>query len=172
MPRDRRPNKIRALDELIAREATTPQKEAIPVIEENPTMSFTDMVDYGFENYDQSRKYSDSHYSDTFYKYFGPPDDELGRSFREIKEKYGTLKNYYDNRYELDPGVGDPEPSERGMPNLDIDPSDLLDNDAVELPSSIYKFLKMGVKIGYELGYDHGFEDAHQNIAGRENQGD
>lgn len=155
MVRDRRPSDIRPLENLIEKEATDKQEDVIDVIKDNPEMPFKDMAELGPEKYDTA-EYTGSHYSDVFYKYFGPGDDEFRRSFKEVKERYGTLKNYYENRYDLD-DLAESKSSESEQ--VPLDARELLSDERIELSGEIYDAIKLGIKIGFEQGYKIGRED-------------
>ncbi|SIS00200.1 hypothetical protein SAMN05421858_5104 [Haladaptatus litoreus] len=156
MVRDRRPSEIELLEDLIDEDTTDPQKEAIRVIDENPEMAFSKMPEVGAKEYG-TKTYTDSHYSDVYYKFFGPVDDRMGRSFREIKNRYGTLKNYYENRYDLDDIVEQNSEGEK-TEQLSLDASALLSGERTELSDKEYDLLKMGIKIGFEQGVERGVE--------------
>lgn len=156
MVRDRRPSDIRPLEELIESEATDKQKDVIDVIDDNPEMAFQDMAEIGPGKYGTG-DYTGSHYSDVFYKYFGPADDKFCRSFQEVKERYGTLKNYYENRYELD-DMADTSRNESTQ-QVPLNANELLSEERIELSGEVYDAIKLGIKIGFEQGYEIGREE-------------
>lgn len=57
-----------------------------------------------FKQLAQEGKWTAGHYSNAFYENLGPVDDPKDRTFGEIKNQYGSLKNYYEKR-----GVAEPE---------------------------------------------------------------
>lgn len=57
-----------------------------------------------FKKLAEDGEWSAGHYANAFYENMGPTDDPKERTFGEIKDVYGSLKNYYEKR-----GVAEPE---------------------------------------------------------------
>lgn len=147
MVRYNRPEDVNKFDERLEN-ATEKQKDAADDIDAHPT--------WPFNKHEEEGDHSASHYRDVYYQFFGPGDDKFERTFQEIKDKYGSISAYYDNRYELD-GTQQQNFSE-------INARDLMAGQEIQVSDEMREILEIGLKVGFEQGYNIGKEHAKRDL--------